>query len=424
MDTNYKYFAATGKPISHSLSPVLFNQVFDDMAFGAHYTRLLALSAENALETAKAIGFSGLNVTSPFKEDIVNVLQHVDDAAKEIGAVNAINFIGSTPFGTNTDALGILRTFENRRIDPTNRIVLVLGAGGCAKAVVNTLSKFTKKITILNRTVSKAKALADNYGFAYGGLEEFEKHLPGADFVISTLSQKADLDFTKVDKLSIFMDFNYNTPQNIHRKHYHLISGIDLLINQAVESFQKFTWFEPNIMDFVRALDREQKKTTNISLVGFSGSGKTTYAKALAEKLNMDFLDIDSEIERYARKSINEIFENESEHSFRNLELDVLASIKDRENTVIATGGGAIEFGSSRDLLMNYSTVIYLYAPYELCMERADITIRPKLRDTEENLRKLYDKRKKLYFMTSDLLIDSRYDFDKTLSALADDLRS
>jgi shikimate dehydrogenase len=424
MDSNYKYFAVTGKPISHSLSPVIFNQVFDEMAFGAHYTRLLSISAQNALDTAKAIGFSGMNVTSPFKEEFVNILENVDDAAREIGAVNAVNFIGTTPFGTNTDALGILKTLENRRIDPTNRIVLVLGAGGCAKAVVNTLSKFTKNITILNRTVSKAKALAENYGVAYGGLEEFEKHLPGADFVITTLSQRADLNFSKVDTLTIFMDFNYNTPQIIDRKHYHLINGIDWLINQAVESFNKFTWFEPDIMDFVRALDNPRKKTTNFSFIGFSGSGKTTYAKALAEKLGMDFLDIDAEIERYARKSINEIFSTESEHSFRNLELDVLGSIKKLENTVIATGGGAVEFGSSRDLLMANSNVIYLYAPYDVCMKRADIENRPKLRDTEENTKKLYDKRKKLYFMTSDLLIDTRFDFDKTLTAIVDDFRS
>lgn len=424
MDTNYKYFGVSGKPISHSLSPVLFNQVFDDMAFGAHYTRLLSLTAKDALETAVAIGFSGLNVTSPFKEDMVDILKHVDDAAREIGAVNAINFIGSTPFGTNTDSLGILRTFDNRRIDPTNRIVVVLGAGGCAKAVVNTLSKFTKNITILNRTVGRAKALADNYGLKYGALEDFEKHLGGADFIISTLSEKVDLDFSKVDKLSFFMDFNYNTPQNIDKKHYHLIKGIDWLITQAVESFNKFTWFEPNIMDFIRALDRPKNNTTNIAFVGFSGSGKTTYAKAVAEKLNMDFLDIDSEIERYARKSINEIFTNESEHSFRNLELDVISSIEDRENTVIATGGGAIEFGSSRELLMRNSLVIYLYAPLEDCMKRADVANRPKLRDTVENVQKLYDKRKKLYFMTSDLLIDSRFDFDKTVSALVDDIRS
>lgn len=424
METNYKYFAVTGKPISHSLSPVLFNQVFDDMAFGAHYTRLLSLTAENALETAKGIGFTGMNVTSPFKEDMVNILTHIDDSAREIGAVNAVNFIGSTPFGTNTDALGILRTLESRRIDATNRIVLVLGAGGCAKAVVNTLSKFTKNITILNRTVSKAKALAENYGLAYGGLEEFEKHLSGADFVISTLSERVDLNFKKVDTLSIFMDFNYNTPQEIDRKHYHLLKGIDWLINQAVESFSKFTWFEPNIKDFIRALDYPRKKTTNISLIGFSGTGKSTFAKTLAEKLDMNFLDTDSEIERYARKSINEIFANESEHTFRNLELDVLGSIRNRENTVIATGGGAVEFGSSRDLLMANSLVIYLYAPFQDCMKRADIVNRPKLRDTEENLQKLYDKRKKLYFMTSDLLIDSRFDFDKTMTALIDDIRS
>jgi len=424
MDTNYKYFGVTGKPISHSLSPVLFNQVFDDMAFGAHYTRLLSLTAKNALDTAVAIGFSGLNVTSPFKEDVIDILKHVDEGAREIGAVNAINFIGSTPFGTNTDSLGILRTLDNRRVDPTNRIIVVLGAGGCAKAVVNTLSKFTKNITVLNRTLSRAKALAESYGFAYGSLDDFEKHISGADFIISTLSERVDLDFTKVDKLSFFMDFNYNTPQNIDKKHYHLIKGIDWLINQAVESFNKFTWFEPNIMDFIRALDKPKNKTTNISFIGFSGSGKTTYAKKLAEKLDMDFLDIDTEIESYSRKSINEIFANESEHSFRNLELDVISSIKDRNNTVIATGGGAIEFGSSRELLMQNSLVIYLYAPFEDCMNRADVANRPKLRDTVENVQKLYDKRKKLYFMTSDLLIDSRFDFDNTISALVDDIRS
>lgn len=416
MKGNYNYYAVTGNPISHSISPYVFNHLFREAGSSAYYSRLLALDSNDALETAKSFGLKGMNITAPFKEELYHTVKNIDDSAKDVGAINVITFMAGMPFGYNTDTRGVLNTLDDIHISLENRDVLILGAGGATRAVVKGFSPKTQNIRILNRTVEKAKIIADQYGLKYDSLDNYKDYIGDVDIIVSTLPDNVNLDLTGVDKYAIFLNANYHKPNNV--KHANYVSGEHWLMNQAMLTYDMFTWYMPEKQDFMRAMYQPRKKFSNIILTGFSGSGKSYLGRKLAEAMDMDFLDTDDEIEKYRNMSINDIFSKLSEHEFRNTELEILKRMSVCKNTVIATGGGSVEFESTRQQMLANGFVIYCYAPYETCIKRADNTNRPKLREPEENVRALYQKRKKLYYSTSDMMINSANDADKLIKAL------
>ena len=137
----------------------------------------------------------------------------------------------------------------------------------------------------------------------------------------------------------------------------------------------------------------------NIYLIGMMGAGKTTVGKLLAEKLQYRFIDTDNIIETVSQKSINQIFAEEGESAFRQLETDVLVQVSAYLRTVIATGGGIVLRQNNWSYLQE-GMVIYLDVPVDLLVKRlANDNIRPLLQaeDLTEKLSKLQQERETLY---------------------------
>ncbi len=138
----------------------------------------------------------------------------------------------------------------------------------------------------------------------------------------------------------------------------------------------------------------------NIVLIGLMGAGKSTVGKALAKDLEYDFIDIDEEIVKSEKMSINDIFKLKSETYFRELETKTIEKFIQSDNTVISLGGGAFEKEVNRELLLNNSKVIYLYADADTLYKRikSDNT-RPLLKcdDPKEKLKELLNKREPNY---------------------------
>lgn len=142
----------------------------------------------------------------------------------------------------------------------------------------------------------------------------------------------------------------------------------------------------------------------NIVLIGLPGSGKTTVGKFLSEKINREFFDSDLEIEKSHGKSINEIFKNGEEY-FRNLETETLEALLDKENIILASGGGVVERACNLDLLKDHY-VIFLDRSVEGILKDLDETTRPLLKDKPyENLKTLSDKRRDKYLSTADFVV-------------------
>ncbi|ACB08940.1 MAG: Bifunctional shikimate kinase/3-dehydroquinate synthase [Thermotoga sp. 47_83] len=133
-----------------------------------------------------------------------------------------------------------------------------------------------------------------------------------------------------------------------------------------------------------------------IFLVGMMGSGKSTIGKRVSEVLDLQFIDMDEEIERREGRSVRRIFEEDGEEYFRLKEKELLRELVERDNVVVATGGGVVIDPENRELLKKEKT-LFLYAPPEVLMERVTTENRPLLREGKERIREIWERRKQFY---------------------------
>ena len=150
------YFVVFGNPIAHSKSPILYNAFFERLQLGARYTQFLLKEGESPVAALRAHGFSGANVTIPFKEIAFAECDEVRGVAREIGSVNTIVREGERVVGYNTDAEGFYRVIAKRFI-PKN--ALLIGAGGSAKAIAYILRQHQIPTTIVNRSQARLQPL-------------------------------------------------------------------------------------------------------------------------------------------------------------------------------------------------------------------------------------------------------------------------
>lgn len=146
-----------------------------------------------------------------------------------------------------------------------------------------------------------------------------------------------------------------------------------------------------------------------IYLCGFMGCGKSTIGKLISKKLGMSFTDLDSYIENKENMSIPEIFEKKGEPYFREAEVKAVAELADKNNAVIACGGGTILNDKSAETASKCGTVIFLDVPFELCYSRIkDDKNRPLVvNNSKDELRKIFNKRHDIYLRNSDISINA-----------------
>lgn len=159
-----------GNPVEHTLSPLIHNTLSEQLGRNLVYVPFLvqAEGLESAVKGAYALGIEGLNVTVPHKERVLPYLAEVDGLAEKIGAVNTLVRCGGGYKGYNTDMPGLYRAMTGDGIRVEGEQVLILGAGGVARAVAVMLAEKAERIYLLNRTVEKAAAIADEVN-AYAG---------------------------------------------------------------------------------------------------------------------------------------------------------------------------------------------------------------------------------------------------------------
>jgi 3-dehydroquinate dehydratase / shikimate dehydrogenase len=157
-------YGIIGSPISHSLSPVMQNAGFRARRINAIYVPFLVNDLRDFLDSIDVFAIRGFSVTLPHKERILEHLDGCDPLAARIGAVNTVVVReGGKLYGYNTDYVGVLRTLERRIVLPSSR-VLILGAGGAARAVAFALAQAGSLVCVWARRESKARALARGVG--------------------------------------------------------------------------------------------------------------------------------------------------------------------------------------------------------------------------------------------------------------------
>src|SRR5262249_3367458 len=161
VDVATRVYAVVGDPIAHSLSPTIMNAAFRRENVNAVYLALHAKTLKDLLNCVKEIPIHGMSVTMPYKEAILSHLDNTDSHSAKIGACNTVvRAQDGKLYGFNTDAAGIIRPLERRLSTLEKARILVIGAGGAARAAVFGLKETGAEVYILNRNVATGKKLA------------------------------------------------------------------------------------------------------------------------------------------------------------------------------------------------------------------------------------------------------------------------
>ena len=159
ISSSTKLCALIGNPVAHSLSPILQNSAFNHLNLDYVYVafRINKDQLKNTMEAIRLMDIHGLNVTMPHKETVV---KYLDEIKGNLGTVNTVLNINGNLIGYSTDGEGALKALRYNNIDPRDKKILILGAGGASRAVVHNLINYSGEIVILNRTVNRARKLA------------------------------------------------------------------------------------------------------------------------------------------------------------------------------------------------------------------------------------------------------------------------
>jgi shikimate dehydrogenase len=180
--------AVIGDPISHSLSPVIFNAAFEaaglDWVFVAHHVR--AGETARALDGVRAMGIAGLSVTMPHKDAAFAAVDEVTREARVLGAVNCVVNRDGHLIGHNTDGDGLIAALGADGVAVAGKRVVVLGAGGAARSVIAALGRAGAEVTVVNRSSDRARAAAALAGdrASVGGYED----VPKASIIVNATS--------------------------------------------------------------------------------------------------------------------------------------------------------------------------------------------------------------------------------------------
>lgn len=231
-----------GNPVEHTLSPLIHNSLSASTGINLAYApfHVETGNLEAAIKGAWALNLLGLNITVPYKSDVIPYLSEIDEMAEKIGAVNTLVRSEKGYKGYNTDMPGLFRAMQSDGVNVRGEKVLVLGAGGVARAVVMMLaSKGAKEIFIFNRSLDHASAIADEVN-AYEGKQivkamtlEGYRELPADEKFLAIQATSVGM-FPKVDEV-VIADRNFY--KRVH-------TGYDLIFNPANTKFMQLVQAE------------------------------------------------------------------------------------------------------------------------------------------------------------------------------------
>jgi shikimate dehydrogenase len=251
-----KSFAVIGDPINHSLSPNIHSAAFRELNLDSSYIgyRIPKGELESGIEGLKKIKINGFNVTIPHKIETMKYLDKMDESCSVIGAVNTVVNNDGVLKGYNTDMDGFLEPIKKRDIQIKGKKILLLGAGGAARAIIAGMAKEkAEEVNIVNRTQNNAMKLsefAEKIGLKtkIKNLEELNQEIEKFDMIINSTSiglknETNPISFDRVNQKTIVYDIVYS-PMNTDfikrakEKKLEVIYGYEMLLGQATRAFE------------------------------------------------------------------------------------------------------------------------------------------------------------------------------------------
>ncbi len=279
-----KVYALIGCPVEHSLSPTIHNAAFQHLGLDYIYVafNVQAEGLRDAILGVRSLGICGLNVTMPHKISIVKHLDELDETVKRIGSVNTVLNRDGKLIGYTTDGIGALNALRHAGIDPSNKKIVILGAGGASRSISFTLAECARELVILNRTLEKAESLLDDMLRLSGGKadvrakqlndENLRVELDNADILINATSvgmKPNDAStLVKRDLLHrnlIVFDIVYDPPEtrllrDARSVGARTVDGLSMLVHQGAASFEIWTGMKAPVEVMMEAALRKMKE--------------------------------------------------------------------------------------------------------------------------------------------------------------------
>ena len=397
-------FGLLGRKLGHSYSPAIF-----DLMGGYRYD-LFEREPEDIEALLRSEDFDGINVTIPYKKEVLQYLDEVDELAARLGSVNTVVKQGGKLTGHNSDYFGFRSLMEQTKINVAGKKVLVLGSGGASVTVVAVLEDLGAKPVVISRSGE------NNYG-------NLHLHTDAAMIVNTTPvgmypnTGVAPLDVAQFPHLEGVVDVIYNPARtqlllDCEKHGIPGFNGLWMLVAQAKKSAEWFmdTQLSDSLVESIHRTLRDRME--NIALIGMAGCGKSTIGRDLAKETGKSFVDADAEIEALAGKTIPEIFSQDGEEEFRRLETQILSSLGKQSGLIISTGGGCVTRERNFPLLRQNSRILWLRRD----PEKLPTDGRPLSQKTSPAV--LYERRKHLYKAFSDAAIDNDGTRGETLTEI------
>ena len=390
-----KKFCLIGKTLKHSFSPQIHAYL------GDYDYSLVEVAGENLQDFVKSKEYAGYNVTIPYKKDIIEYLDDVQDVAKEIGAVNTVVNKNGKLIGYNTDFYGMNYALFRADISLLGKKVMILGSGGTSNTATAVAKHGgAKEIVIISRSGE------NNY-------QNYHLH-KDTEVIINTTpvgmypnNYESLVDLDKFENLEGVLDVVYNPMltnllMQARARGIKYSNGLPMLVAQAKKAAEYFLETSINNKKIESIITNLERKIENIVLIGMSGCGKTTIGKLLSQRLNREFIDTDLEIVKKDGRDIPTIFKESGEEYFRKLESEVLSEVGILSGKVIATGGGIVENEQNYFPLKQNGKIFYLVR----ALEHLDRKGRPLATDLTA-VEKIFERRKEKYVNFADYFINN-----------------
>lgn len=435
-------YGLIGEKLGHSYSKEIHAEI-------GNYNYELKEIPKNELESfIKERNFKGINVTIPYKQDVIPLLDHVDEAALKIGAVNTVVNRDGKLYGYNTDFIGLKRLILSQKINLSGKKVLILGKGGTSRtAFAAAESLGAGKIIFVSRKASdelaekgvsqrgngsseKSENL-ENSGLSYETAETVSYEAAAslhsdASVIINTTpvgmfpkTEGCPIDLAPFSKLEGVIDVIYNPLRtnlvlSAQKRNIPAKGGLFMLVQQAVAAAEFFfdTPLDPSRAEQIYKKIEFQKK--NIVLIGMPGSGKSTIGKELSSALGRTFYDTDSVIEKNEGKAPSELITENGEKAFRDIESGVCKELSTLTGAVISTGGGSILREENVNFLKQNGELFFLDRKFEKIRPTKD---RP-LSNSVDKLKEVFRTRYPIYCASADFHINCRENKKQTTSTI------
>ena len=393
-------YGLIGEHLKHSYSCEIHAQIAD------YEYELHELPPSGLGGFLKKREFNAINVTIPYKQDVIPYLDEISDTAKRIGAVNTIVNRNGRLYGDNTDFAGMLALAKHIGVDMKGRKVLILGTGGASKTGhalaehMGAQSVFYVSRSGKDGSISYEQAVTEH---------------SDAQIIINAtpvgMFPKQDgrpIDISAFPKLEGVIDAIYNPLRtnlilDAQERGIPAEGGLYMLSAQAVHASAVFRDIplDESLVD--KAFKSVKNDKQSIVLIGMPSSGKTTVGRILAEKCGKQLADTDEYIVRKIGMPISDFFAKHGEAEFRKIEKETVAELSATGGRIIATGGGAVLDAENVRALKQNGVLVFLDRRPENLIATDD---RP-LASRRSALEKLYAERYDIYCAAAELHIDA-----------------